>query len=131
MIPNELITSVRGFAARNLVRILIAVAVLIAVWWLVASLTSGKSAKVEARLGANQVEAATESGADAVETIGKQMAAEGTHDTITRENDDAIRNAEGADAPVAPAVRDAGRRSLCRRAAYRGDSKCLQQPAPE
>ena len=37
-----------------------------------------------------------------------------------------IRNAKGADAPVDPAVRDAGLASLCRRAAYRSSERCLR-----
>lgn len=101
------------------------------VWWLIATLTGGKSAKVEARLGENTTEAAIESGRDAVGTIGAVGASEDAVDDLTRENDNDIRNAEGADAPVAPAARAAGRNSLCKRAAYRERPECLQHsPAP-
>lgn len=89
-----------------------------------------RTAKTEVRLSNNQTGAAIASGADAVDTIGKSAAAEAAADTITRENDRAIREAPGAGAPVDPAVDAAGRASLCRRAAYRGRPECLQQPAP-
>lgn len=89
---------------------------------------AASTAKTEARLGANQTDAALASGADAVETLGKSAAAEAAVDTITRENERAIREAPGADAPVDPAVHGAGLRSLCRRAANRGKPECLQQP---
>ena len=59
-------------------------------------------------------------------TEGEQSAT----DTITRENDHAIRTAPGADAPVDPALRDTGLAGLCRRAAYRGDPKCVQHADP-
>jgi hypothetical protein len=89
------------------------------------------TARTEARLQTNQTGAAMASGADAVETLGQTAAAEAAADTITRENDRAIRNAPGAGAPVDPAADAAGRASLCRRAAYRGRPECLQQPVAE
>lgn len=91
---------------------------------------SGQVAKDDARLKGNQVEAAVASGQDAVGTVGDVMTGEDQIDTITRENDDEIRNAEGADAPVHPDVRAAGLRSLCRRAAYRERDECLQFASP-
>lgn len=94
--------------------------------WLVNALTGGAVAKAIARLSGNQTEAALDSGRDAVNTVGAQGAAEDRVDAITKENEDAIRNAEGADAPVADPARAAGQRSLCKRAAYRGRPECLQ-----
>lgn len=87
---------------------------------------AASTAKTEAKLGANQTGAAIASGADAVATLGQSARAEAATDSITRENDRAIREAPGADAPVDPALRDAGLRSLCRRAANRGKPECLQ-----
>jgi type II secretory pathway component PulM len=84
------------------------------------------TAKAEARLSKNQTEAALESGADAVGTVGAVGATEVQIDVITRENERAIREAPGADAPVDPALRTAGLQALCRRAAYRGRPECLQ-----
>lgn len=85
--------------------------------------------KTQVTLGKNQGQAISASGHDAVDTLGNTMADEQAADLVTKENDDAIRNAEGANAPVAAPVRDAGLASLCRRAAYRGSARCVQQPA--
>lgn len=87
-------------------------------------------AKTEVKLAKGQAGAAVASGSDAVETLGNQQAAEVAADAITKENGDAIRNAQGADAPVNPAVRDAGFASLCRRAAYHSNPKCVQHAPP-
>ncbi|QNA85132.1 hypothetical protein G4G27_14860 [Sphingomonas sp. So64.6b] len=89
-----------------------------------------RAAQTETRLATGQAGAALHSGADAVETLGNRMAADAAGDHLTRENDDAIRSADGAAAPVAAGVRDAGLAGLCRRAAYRGDPQCVQQPDP-
>lgn len=112
--------------AANALRLALVALALGAAWWLVASLIGGKSAETEARLGRNQADAAHASGGDAVDTVGKQGAAEAAADDLTRRNDDDIRNAEGADAPVAPAAAAAGMRGLCRRAAYRDSARCRE-----
>lgn len=89
------------------------------------------SVKTEIKLDKEQGKAAATSGKDAVDTLGNTMANEQAADLITRENQDAIRNAQGAGAPVDPSLRDAGIASLCRRAAYRRDPRCLQHSATE
>lgn len=97
----------------------------------VRSCQMAQTAKTEARLSKGQTGAALASGADAVETLGQTAAGEAATDSITEENQRAIRQAPGADAPVDPAVHDAGLRGLCRRAAYRGRPECLQFPAAD
>ena len=89
-----------------------------------------KSAKVETKLATGQAEASMISGSDAVTTIGNRMEADAATDQLTRENEDAIRHADGAAAPVAAPARDAGLASLCRRAAYRGKPECVQRTRP-
>lgn len=86
---------------------------------------STRNAKTETRLNKGQAGAAVESGRDSVNTVGNRAATDAAGDAITRENDNAIRNADGASAPVADGVRDAGIASVCRRAAYRGDPRCV------
>lgn len=106
-----------------------ALAVLAALWWLYSALTANPRA--EARLGRNQAEAALDNGRDAVGAVGKQQAGEAATDTLTRENDSAIRSAPGAAAPVDPALRDAWLRSVCKRRSASRDPKCVQfAPAP-
>jgi len=92
---------------------------------------SAATAKTEAKLSTNQTGAAIASGVDAVETVGKVGAAEAMTDTITRENERAIRQAPGADAPVSDAVDAVARERLCRRAVYRVRPECLQYTPPE
>lgn len=92
----------------------------------VAKCSYDSRAKAEIKLSKGQAGAAVASGADAVETVGNQAASEVAADQVTKENADDIRKAQGAAAPVNPAVRDAGIVSLCRRAAYRRDPKCVQ-----
>jgi hypothetical protein len=82
------------------------------------------TAKTEIKLSKGQAGAAVASGSDAVQTTGNQAASETAADQVTRENADAIRHAEGADAPVTAAVRDAGLGALCRRAAYKDNPRC-------
>ena len=94
--------------------------------WAISAMTGGATARTEAKLNRNTADAAMASGKDAVATIGAQGAAEQAVDALTKENDHAIRNAEGAGAPVPPAVAAAGRFSLCKRAAYRGTAECMQ-----
>lgn len=112
------------FVMDNLVRIGIGVAILLAVFWLYQFVTARPEA--EARLGKNQTEAAAQSGRDAVNTVGAQNKAEDQVDQITKENDSAIRNAPGADAPVDSRASDAGLRSLCKRRSAHRDPKCVQ-----
>ncbi len=85
--------------------------------------------KAEAKLGRNTTEAASASGSDAVNTVGEQGKREADSADLTRENERDIRNAEGADAKISPAARAAILRSVCKRAAYRSDPKCVQ-PTP-
>ena len=82
-----------------------------------------------ARLGQEQVHAATKNGADAIATVGAAAAREQQSDQLTRDNDKEIRDAQGADAPIDPAVRDAGLGGLCRRAAYRDSERCRMRRA--
>lgn len=104
--------------------------VLVLALWLSGALSSGGRAATEARLGANRADAALATASDAAQSVATQAAAEANHDALTRENDHEIHSAPGADAPVDPRLHDAGLRSLCRRAAYRGSQQCLQFAAP-
>ena len=114
----------------NLAKAILIIAVILIVGGLLflRSCETARSAKTQAKVSEGQAGASLASGADAVDTTGNVQGNEIAADAITRENDDAIRQADGASAPVAAPVRDAGLASLCRRAAYRGNPKCVQQP---
>ena len=116
---------------RILAAIAAGVMLIILALWITDAVSDGRRARVEAKLNRNQAEAAVDSGRDAIKTLGTQAASEDAIDAITGENADAIHSAPGADAPVAPGLRNAGLRSLCRRAAYQRHAQCLQQPATE
>lgn len=107
------------------------IALLLAGFLILQSCQSARNAKTEARLNSNQTEAAMNSGSDAVNTVGAQGGRESAIDAATKENTDAIRNAEGADTPVPAAVSAATRERLCRRAVYRVRPECLQYATPE
>ena len=115
----------RGNTARAVA--IVVVAIVVGILFL-RSCQAERTAKVGTKLATGQAGASLKSGADAVDTAGNVQGNEIAADAITRENDDAIHKAEGAGAPVAASVRNAGLASLCRRAAYRGDPKCVQQP---
>lgn len=78
------------------------------------------AAKTDAKLS----DARAESGKDAVEAVSNAGTRETGVEQVTKENGDAIRSAPGANVAVDAAVDDAGRRSLCRRAAYRDSEQC-------
>lgn len=78
----------------------------------------------QSRVERGQTEALSSSAKDAIAAQGAAAARERASEELTRTNEKEIRNAEGADAEVHPAVRDAGLRSLCRRAAYRDSERC-------
>lgn len=91
-------------------------------WW-----QSSVNAGAEARLATSQGQAVTESAKDAIRATGAVSARSEAEDSITRDNDHAIRQADGADAPVSRAVNDAGIAGLCKRRAYRCNPKCVQR----
>lgn len=105
--------------------LLVAVALLaIGALFTVRSCQSARTARTTSTLATGQTGAALASGADAANTIGNRMDADATSDTITRENDVTIRNAQGAEVIIAAPVRDAGLAALCRRVAYKDTPRC-------
>ena len=87
------------------------------------------SESARARLGEASATAASRNGEDAVATVGAAARRERQSSDLTQTNEREIRNAEGADARLDPAVRDAGLGGLCRRPAYRDDERCRMRHA--
>jgi len=123
---GKFLASLAPLGRAVLIGLLIALMVLVLVT--VQSCQRASVAKTEAKLSTNQAGAAIANGQDAVATGSATGARAAATDRLTQENADAIRNAEGAAAPVAAGARDAGLAGLCRRAAYRRDPRCVQQP---
>ncbi|MCY7271372.1 MAG: hypothetical protein LH485_04875 [Sphingomonas bacterium] len=85
-----------------------------------------------ARLGEQSASSASRNGEDAVATVGAAARREQQSDALTRANEKEIRDAQGADVRLDPAVRDAGLGGLCRRPAYRDHERCrLRRAAAE
>jgi hypothetical protein len=97
----------------------------------VRSCSEARQGAAVARVEREEGKAAGASAADAVTTLQEAVAAEKSIDDATKENDRAIKSADGASAPVSDGVDDAGRRSLCGRAAYRGSRDCLLYVTPK
>lgn len=83
-----------------------------------------RSLRAQAELQQGQSEALGNSARDAIATQGEAHRREAESEALTKSNEKEIRDAPGADDAVNPAVRDAGLRSLCRRAAYRDSERC-------
>lgn len=111
---------------RNAVRIMVAIVfvALILGFMTLRSCQAERTAKTQAKVSTGQAGAALQSGQDATNTVGNRMDADTAEDQQTRTNGDEIRKADGASAPVAAPVRDAGLTALCRRAAYRDNPRC-------
>jgi hypothetical protein len=112
--------------SRTVARILfvaIAAAILASILYL-QSCQAARQQGAQSRVDRGQTEALGNSAADAIATQGAAAARERASEDLGRTNEREIRNAKGANAPVDPAARDAGLRSLCRRAAYRESERC-------
>jgi Flp pilus assembly protein TadB len=91
-----------------------------------------KNAAAQGRVERSQAEAASNSAADAIGTVTVAGGREAASEALTRDNEKAIRNAEGANERVGAGVNAAGLRSLCKRAAYRDHPRCrVQRASPE
>jgi hypothetical protein len=113
-----------AFFKRPLGWAVIGLVAMLAMWLGYRAITA--DARTEARLSRNQAEAARQSGADAVNTVGEAGEREAAGDALTRENNQEIRNAPGADAPVSAEAGAAGLAALCRRRAYRDEPRCVR-----
>jgi len=83
-----------------------------------------RSQAAQARMEVEQAEAATASGRDAIGTVARSGEASAASEELTRANEQAIRNATGADDRVNLAVHVAGLKALCRRKAFADDPRC-------
>ena len=103
-------------------------ALILVVGFTVRSCDKRRSQAAQSRVDRSQAEAASNSAADAVGTVAASGEASAASEALTRSNEQTIRAAEGANAPVNPAARNAGITALCRRQAYANDPRCHQHP---
>lgn len=100
------------------------IALILIVGFTVRSCDKRRSQASQARVERSQAEAASNSAADAVGTVARSGEASAASEALTRDNEGKIRAADGANAPVNPAARDAGITALCKRQAYQNDPRC-------
>lgn len=90
----------------------------------VRSCQQARQRDAQSKVDRAQADAASKSAADAIATQSEANRREQASEAMTGTNEKEIRNAQGAGDRVNPDARDAGLRSLCRRAAYRNDDRC-------
>lgn len=113
--------------AAKLIAIVVGVIVLVlVVGFAVRSCDKRRAAASQARVEHAQAEAASNSAADAINTVTGVGTNQAASEELGRTNDHDIRAAEGANERVGAGVNLAGRRALCKRAAYRDDPKCKE-----
>lgn len=86
--------------------------------------SNGRQEAAQARVSTGQADAFANSAADSIAVQQAASGRERASEDQSRTNEKEIRDAQGANDAVNPAVRDAGVRSLCRRAAYRDSPRC-------
>jgi hypothetical protein len=118
----------KGYAvgARLILTVVGVLALIVGTALFVRSCDSRHNRAAQGRVEASQAQAASNSAADAIGTMAASGEAERASEDLTRTNEQQIRAAEGSNAAVNPAARDAGIAALCRRAAYRDDPRCRQ-----
>lgn len=122
----------REVATRVVAMVIAGIFLLLVIGFGVRQCQKNRSAASQARVERSQAEAASESAKDAIGTVSEAGKREAASEDLSRTNEKEIRNAEGAKERVGSDVDLAGRRSLCRRAAYRDDPKCrMFKPAPK
>jgi Flp pilus assembly protein TadB len=115
---------IERLSARVIAIIVAAVVAVLAVWAAFHFWEKSRSQGAQARVERSQAEAASNSAADAINTVARSGEAETASESLTRSNETNIRAAPGSTDAVNPAVRDAGIAALCRRTAYRNDPRC-------
>lgn len=109
---------------RALLGLALLLAVILALWLAWNAIRANP--KAEARLAHNQAEAASQSGSDAVNTVGAAAERERAIADTDRANEAAIRAAPGAEATVSAGARAATLAALCKRAGFKDDPKCAK-----
>jgi hypothetical protein len=104
------------------------VVMVLAIVFAVHSCDVRRSKAAQSRVEASQAQAASNSAADAVNTVAASGAASAASEDLTRSNDRDIRAAQGSNQAVNPAARDAGISALCRRKSYANDPRCHPRP---
>lgn len=119
---------IRGYSISTRILAMIAGAILliVAVGLFVKSCDNRRSRAAQERVERSQAEAAANSAADAIGTVTGVGGNTAASEELGRTNERDIRAAEGASTKIGAGVNAAGRKALCKRAAYRNDPKCKE-----
>lgn len=118
--------TIRGYviSARLIAIVIGVIALVLIVGFTVRSCDSRHNKAAQSRVERSQGEAASNSAADAINAVTGVGANQAASEELGRTNERDIRAAEGANTKIGPGVDAAGRKALCKRAAYRDDPKC-------
>ena len=111
---------------RLLFFILGVILLVVATVWFVQSCDSRRNKGAQSRVDTSQQGAATNSAADAINTVTGVGSNQAASEELGRDNERDIRAAEGANSKIGAGVSAAGIRALCKRKAYADDPKCKE-----
>lgn len=113
----------------TLVTVVACIVGLIFLYWLVfMKPAQDRRAKRSAEVAGALSDSRTQSATDAGVILDGAHADATASEQLSRETEDAIRQAPGADVRLDPALNRTARQRLCERPAYRGRPECVQQP---
>lgn len=108
-------------ASRWLLALPIGIAALVGFHYVTTAPQKAKQATVQATADTNAATGTMQAAKDALQITVQTQAVHGQIDVISKDNDNAIRHAAGATAPVDPDLHATGLRALCVYDVYRGD----------
>lgn len=114
----------REIATRTIAYVVGAVAVVVLALLLLSQCEKRRNEHAQSKVDQAQVEAQSNSAADAINTVSEAGQREAGSEDLTRQNDRDIRAAPGAGDRVNMGVQTAGLQALCRRDAYRNTERC-------
>ena len=114
----------REIAARTVGMIVGGVVIIILALLLLSQCDKRRNEKAQAKVDSAQSEAATNSAADAIDTVSEAGRRETASEDLTRQNERDIRSAQGAGDRVNMDVHSTGLAALCKRQAYANTERC-------
>lgn len=114
----------REIATRTIAYVVGGIVIVVLALLLLNQCEKRRNEKVQSKVDSAQVDAATNSAADAINTVSEAGQREASSEDLTRTNERDIRAAPGAGDRVNAGVNAAGLQALCRRDAYRNTERC-------
>lgn len=117
---------IRGYeiATRTIAYVAGGIVIVVLALLLLSQCDKRRNKKAQSKVDTAQSGAATNSAADAINTVSEAGQREAASEDLTRQNERDIRAAPGAGDRVNAGVNTAGLQALCRRDAYRNTERC-------